>query len=280
MDTRPAFLAERAKVSAIATFCLVALLAACGPSAGERVSPFQPSGRVEFDHEHRGLHEALKEVVNNGWVDYAKLRADSDGLRAYLRETALVPRTQFDGWDRAERLAFLLNVYNASMLRHITAHQPVNKVTDLGDWSQKVWDQLAVDLFGRRHSLGELEHEMIRGQFKSPQVHFALVCGAKSCPPLRSEPYTAGRLEAQFSEQAREFLNDGEKNRVDLESKTVYLSKIFDWFAEDFGKNDAEILEFVAPHFGEETAAAIQRGGFRIQYTEYNWDLNDAARKN
>ena len=99
---------------------------------------------------------------------------------------------------------------------------------------------------------------MIRKMFQSPSVHFALVCGAKGCPVLRKEPYTAARLEEQFAEQARAFLGDEDKNFVELTEKELHLSPIFKWYGEDFGKDDAAIIQFVADFFPPETAEALR----------------------
>ena len=259
-------------------YCLLIVAACftgCGSKNDDRLSSFQPGESVNIDQTHPLLADALEKVVHNGQVDYASLRKGNESLAAFIRKAALVPRDQFNGWEKAERLAFLLNVYNASMLRLIAQHEPVDNVKDIGTWKTQVWDILAVDLFGRRHTLAELEHEMILKQFKSPQIHFALVCGAQSCPLLRPEPYTAMRLETQFSEQARDFLRDPKKNRVDIDNKTIYLSKIFEWFRDDFAKSDEELIQFVTPYYSEEVAEKIRVGGFKIRYTEYNWTLNN-----
>ena len=133
-----------------------------------------------------------------------------------------------------------------------------------------------MSLFGQKITLSHLEHEMIRKEFQSPLVHFALVCGSNSCPVLRKEPYTAKNLEEQFAQQAKSFLGDQDKNWVDLKKKTVYLSPIFKWHKKDFGKSDEEILKYVADHFSEAEKNAIKSGGFRIRYTEYDWSVNSA----
>ena len=117
---------------------------------------------------------------------------------------------------------------------------------------------------------------MIRKQFNSPAVHFALVCGSRGCPFLRREPYTADKLEVQFAEQARGFLHDPIKNYVDLESKTVFLSPVFSWFEDDFGKTDAEVIALVARHFKKPESEALTKGGFTIKYTQFDWGVNQS----
>jgi hypothetical protein len=178
-------------------------------------------------------------------------------------------------WTKPERMAFLLNVYNAATMKLVSENYPVCSIKDIGGL-RSVWDLKVVNLFGEKISLDHLEHEMIRKEFQSPSVHFALVCGSKGCPALRKEPYTSKSLEEQFNQQAKSFLGDQEKNRVDLEKKTVYLSLIFKWYKKDFGKSDMEILEYVADHFPEDEKSAIKGGGFTITYTEYDWGVNSA----
>ena len=112
--------------------------------------------------------------------------------------------------------------------------------------------------------------------FESSSVHFALVCGSRSCPPLRGEAYSPEKLEDQFSDQAQVFLKDSKKNYVDLDSKTIFLSPVFSWFREDFGKNDAEVIVLVVEHFEEAEQKAILRGGFTIHYTKFDWSVNQS----
>ena len=103
-----------------------------------------------------------------------------------------------------------VNVYNASTLKLMADNYPVKSIKDIGG-VRRVWNLKIVRLFGEKYSLDHLENIMIRKQFKSPSVHFALVCGSRGCPPLRKEPYTAGKLEDQFGNQAQIFLRDRKK---------------------------------------------------------------------
>ncbi len=234
---------------------------------------------VAFDHQHTKFAGVLELGVDEfGLADYGALRQEKAGLDDYLQQTAQIPREQFDQWERPERMAFLLNVYNASTLK-LLVENPADSIKDLGG-VRSVWNLKVVRLFGRKYSLGELEHQLIRGQFDSPAVHFALVCGSRSCPPLRQEPYTALKLEAQFAEQARIFLQDTNKNHVNVAAKELHLSPIFKWFRSDFGKDDAAIIAFVAGHFPEAERKALLAGGFKIRYTDYDWGLNQAVPSN
>ena len=249
------------------------LLWGCKNEAESR-PPIQAKGPITFDSTHPQLAKVLEKVTDGfGVVDYETLHRAPGPLDAYLNLAASVPRSQFDGWAKPERMAFLLNVYNAATLKLMADHYPVASIKMIGG-VRSVWNLKVVRLFGEKCSLNHVEHEMIRKMFQSPFIHFALVCGAKGCPILRKEPYTAARLEEQFAEQARAFLGDEEKNFVDLGEGELHLSPIFKWYGEDFGKGDAEIIRFVADYFPPKTAEALRVGGFKIRYTEYDWSAN------
>ena len=256
---------------------VIALLLVLGcEHEAEKGSSIPADKTVNFSHAHTKLAEILSHVSDGlGGVDYQWLQKNPDKLNDYLRLTGSVPRSQYDMWTKPERMAFLLNVYNAATLKLVSENYRVSSIKDIGG-IRSVWDLKVVDLFGQKISLGHLEHEMIRKEFRSPSVHFALVCGSKGCPALRKEPYTPKSLEEQFNQQAKSFLGDQEKNRVDLKKRTVYLSPIFKWYKKDFGKSDMEILEYVADHFPEDEKSAIKGGGFTISYTEYDWGVNSA----
>ncbi len=249
------------------------LLWGCKNEAESR-PPIPTEEPITFDSTHPQLAKVLEKVADGfGVVDYETLHRAPQPLDDYLNHAASVPRSQFDGWAKPERMAFLLNVYNAATLKLMADHYPIASIKMIGG-VRSVWNLKVVRLFGEKCSLNHLEHEMIRKMFQSPSIHFALVCGAKGCPILRKEPYTAARLEEQFAEQARAFLRNEEKNFVDLGGKELHLSPIFKWYREDFGKSDAEIIRFVADYFPPKTAEALRGGGFKIHYTEYDWSAN------
>jgi hypothetical protein len=139
-----------------------------------------------------------------------------------------------------------------------------------------------VHLFGKTITLDDVEHGLIRPQYHEPRVHFALVCAAKGCPPLRSQSYVGSRLDEQLDDQAKMFLTNGGKNRV--KDHTIYLSPIFKWYGDDFTKKYGSVLNFVRLYFPESEAKFLQsattaQGEFQIKYTDYDWSLNDVAER-
>lgn len=121
-----------------------------------------------------------------------------------------------------------------------------------------------------------MEHKVLRVDYAEPRIHFALVCAAKGCPPLR-EAFVGTRHEEQLVDQAKQFLSESTKNRVDAANRTVYLSPIFKWYAGDFEKKSGSLLAALKPYWPEEEAR-IDTDGFQISYTDYDWSLNEPAK--
>jgi hypothetical protein len=135
----------------------------------------------------------------------------------------------------------------------------------------------AGEIGGRGYSLHQIEHEILR-PMGEPRIHAAIVCASLSCPPLRREPYRAALLDAQLNDNVGRWLADPRKGaRIDGSARSLFLSPILDWFADDFGD---EVLPFVAAHLPAEEASWIQvhAGVLRIRYLDYDWRLNDAVR--
>ncbi len=231
-----------------------------------------------FDHTHAALAEVLQTHVSvDGRVDYAALNQNPQKLLEYLDAAAAIDEAAFRTWDKKQQIAYLINLYNAQTIQLILEHYPVQSIRDIGSLFMGPWDQEVVPLFGRRVSLDYVEHVILRKQYREPRIHFALVCAAKGCPPLRREPYTAGNLEAQLEDQGRLFLATPQKNRVDTDKKIVYLSPIFKWFRKDFQAQHENILDFIKPYLPADAVAAIAAEKYDVKYTDYDWTLNGSG---
>ena len=130
-----------------------------------------------------------------------------------------------------------------------------------------------VTVEGTEITLNDIENRVIRARFDEPRIHFALNCAARSCPPLRAEAYLPAALDAQLEEQTKAFLADRAHNRV--EKNHYRLSRIFDWYAEDFEETAGSVQAFVRPYFVEagEKVPAEDAG---VKHVDYDWALNEA----
>ena len=213
-------------------------------------------------------------------VDYDAFAKAADFPQYLL----LLARTDPATLPREERLAFWINAYNAYTIALINTHgerksiRNINRALGLfkglGPWNEKI----AV-VGGIAYGLDHIEQKIIRPEFGEPRIHFALVCAAIGCPPLRSEAYTGRRLEAQLDDQARIFLLQSPgKNRVDVATATVSVSNIFSFndYAKDFGGSREGVARYIARFYpaGAEREM-LERGTWkRWVVTEYDWGLN------
>lgn len=225
--------------------------------------------------DHSAWNAMLGTYVTDGMVDYDAFQRDPR-FAAYLGQLSRVPAASL---SRSEQLAYWINVYNAYTLqlmnsRHQrTSIRNINKV--LGVTLKSPWAEPIVKADRRTLTLDDVEHEIIRKQFKDPRIHVALVCAAMGCPPLRSEAFSADRLDAQLDDQARRFLAQTAKNRVDLTRGTVYGSPIFTWYREDFGGTLAGVGAFWARYVPAGPEQELLRSGkFTWVDTEYDWRIN------
>ncbi len=225
--------------------------------------------------DHAAWNAMLAAYVTDGMVDYDAFQRDAR-FATYL---AQLGRVQAASLPRNEQLAYWINVYNAYTIqllnsrRERTSIRDINKV--LGVTLKSPWAEPIVRADRRTLTLDDVEHEIIRKQFKDPRIHVALVCAAMGCPPLRSEAYDASRLDAQLDDQARRFLAQTAKNRVDVKSGTVYGSPIFTWYREDFGGTLQGVGDFWAKYLpaGPEQEL-VRRGSFKWVDTDYDWRIN------
>lgn len=241
-----------------------------GPPAVASVEAYAgaPEGRI-FDH---ATFDALvrEHVDGEGLVHYAALARESTALDAYLSSLATAP---FQQLGRDERLALLLNAYNAFTLRLILDHWPLDSIKDVtsdGRWDDRRWR-----LAGETLSLDQIEHERIRPRFREPRVHFALVCAARGCPPLRAEAYVGERLEAQLADQTRRLHSDERWLRFDPASGTLRLTKLYDWYRSDFLQVAPSVEEYVAAHVSSVRTTLDAGRSVKIRWLSYDWSLNE-----
>ncbi|MBB6431667.1 DUF547 domain-containing protein [Algisphaera agarilytica] len=228
-----------------------------------------PSNSVAEPSAFDGYDALLKAHVDDaGFVDYDALHAEPEALRRYV--DSLADPEALPLLDQPEaRLATLINAYNAFTLQLIldnyNGDEAPQSITDLH--GGKPWDQEIWNLAGRTLSLNQLEHEIIRKQFDEPRIHWAVVCAAYSCPPLRAEAYTADRLEEQLAEQEAYVLNFNHPRYAVKQQSGLAVTKLFEWYGQDFGP--------------DWKAYATERLGVpltdQIQFVSYDWKLNSKA---
>ncbi len=228
---------------------------------------------IEFDHH--AFDAVLRAAVSDeGLVHYDALRRQPEQLDAYLDQLAAVDLAAL---PEPAKLALLINAYNAFTLKLIVEYRAIDSIMDIPE--ERRWDAVRWDLGGKQVSLNQIEHEMIRKQFDEPRIHWALVCAALDCPPLRAEAYTLAKLEAQLTDQTRRVHASPKFVEFDAKTGTLKLTPLYKWYGQDFGEGeltDVVLAEVARHHDG--VAAARQRGqSIQIQWKDYDWSLNAAA---
>ena len=249
-----------------------------------------------FDHSHAAWHALLAKHVkpfNNGnasAVDYTAIKVEQAALKAYLGTLKAVSEADYGKWSRPQRLAFLINAYNAYTVELILTKYPeLESIKDLGSVFSSPWKKKFFSLLGQERSLDDIEHGMIRapGAFDDPRIHVGVVCASIGCPMLRPEAFTPEKLDAQLDDGMKRFLADGTRNRHDAASGRLLVSKIFDWYGKDFEKGHKSydsLKTIFARHAAQlaatpEAQAKVRSGDYKLEFLDYDWKLNDSRRR-
>ncbi|MFT5166994.1 MAG: hypothetical protein ACI8P3_002231 [Saprospiraceae bacterium] len=208
-----------------------------------------------------------KQVSTAGNVDYKGIIADKASLDTYL--AALSDNPPGVNWGENDKIAYWINAYNAFTVKLIVDNYPLKSIKDIGNGLPMInspWDIKFFKIGDTDFDLNTIEHEILRKQFQEPRIHFAINCASFSCPKLRNEAFEAKTLDKQLDEQARSFINNPDKNKID--NKETQLSKIFSWFENDFTKKGS-IKSFIKKYHEEFNE------NNKLQYIDYVWTLNE-----
>jgi hypothetical protein len=219
--------------------------------------------------DHALFASLLSRHVKDGVVDYKGVKDDEAILDRYLDALAAVDPEPLSPDDQ---FAFYVNAYNAWTIKLILSRYPdIRSIKDLGSLFSSPWKKNIARIDGNLMTLDQIEHDILRKRFKDPRVHFAVNCASKSCPPLQGEPFTGSRLNDQLNQAAQAFINAPRFNR--LEGDTLWVSKIFDWFSEDFqGGVVAYFIQFADAPLSDQLVKNKER--IKVKYLDYDWSLN------
>jgi hypothetical protein len=245
-----------------------------------------------LDHGHAALDALLRRHV--AWnadgtassVSYRGFAAERAALRRVLDAYEAVSRAEYGAMSRDQRFAFLVNGYNAFTIELVLTRWPdLASIKDLGSLWRTPWKQRFFRLLGEPRHLDDVEHGLLRapGAFDEPRVHFVVNCASIGCPALRPEAIVAERLEAQLEDSTRRFLRDASRNRYDPRTRRLEVSKIFDWFREDWERGARGIRsreQFLGRHaalLASDPAdqARVRDGVVPLAFLDYDWRLNE-----
>ncbi len=222
------------------------------------------------------------DVTEDGWVDYEAIRSKSSAdLKAIIHELGSVDVDRLGTVN--ERKAFWINAYNALTIQKLIDSDLPDEVPHASFFGKNIFKERTYRVAGKIRSLDDIEHGILRKKFRDNRIHAALVCGASSCPRLRLEAYTGAELDRQLDEEARRWVQVGKnkkgerKNYLDRKRGIYYVSKIFDWFEEDFGDSSEGVLKFLRRYASERDRRFMERNRVKVRYLTYDWSINSKA---
>jgi len=187
--------------------------------------------------------------------------------------------------SRPDQLAYWINLYNVNVVGVVVDNYPVDSIRDISTdpiIRLNVFKKPSVQTKKGAISLNDVENEKIREGFKDPRIHFAINCAAKSCPPIRSEPYQGAKISDQLDDQVRKFLNGphGARLAKDGGELVIHVTKIMDWFSADFNKWSGGAIEFTRRYVSGDKRKMMDAAGNQIdlKFDDYDWKLNDASK--
>ena len=231
---------------------------------------------ADIDHGYwqafldRYLMSGLPDGISR--LDYASaMESGRELLERYIADLEAVAIREY---SRDQQFAYWVNLYNAATVRLIVDNYPLTSIKKISS----PWDQKLLTIEGIDVSLNDIEHRILRPIWNDPRIHFVVNCASLGCPNLHDTALTVENTEEILERSTADYL--GHSRGVDISSNRIVLSSIFDWYDEDFGGSQKEMLKFIGKY--RDIGSLLNsdgslRSGLRLSY-EYDWDLNDLNR--
>ena len=232
---------------------------------------FNPASREAIDHRlwDRFLKAFVKQDdtgINR--VAYGRI---GDGGKEVLSEYLdKLSKTPIRLYGRNEQMAFWINLYNALTVQRIANSYPVDSIRDIAS----PFDTKVTEVEGEPLSLNDIEHRILRPIWRDPLIHYAVNCAAIGCPNLLPVAFTGSRIGQLLELAAHGYINHRRGARI--EDGSLIVSKIYGWFAEDFGGTEQSVIAHLR-EFAEQPLLEMLKGRDAIEKYEYDWGLNDAG---
>lgn len=263
---------KKAPVKSATTMKKMTTSAAEDKTLPAETSP-QPTEKPEMDEaintavllpptpSHEAWDKLLQKYVSaEGKVNYKGFKEAKATLQQYLDSLSANPVQS--NWTKAEKMAYWINAYNAFTVKMIVDNYPTSSIMKLHNG--KAWDVKWIKIGDKTYTLNNIEHDILRPQFKDARIHFAVNCAAKSCPPILNRAWTADNLNKFLEQQSKAFINNSKYNKITADA--VQISKIFEWYAVDFNN----IIEYLNKY----STTKINTNA-KVSYIEYDWALNE-----
>ncbi len=249
------------------------LLKAIDPKEGTYIQKwlYDPkSGELipqQFDHSD--LDKVLAVCVTDRGVNYPVLKKNAD-LEEFLKKASWVDKKELEALPREERVAFWINLYNATVLKRVANRYPIKSVKEIKGF----FDKEKIKLAGRSLTLNDIRGSLVGKDYQEGRALFALVSGTRSSPPLRKEAYCGRLLESQLEEDLKSFLNHP-ANLYATEAG-ILISPILEPITG--GKDKSQPVRDFLRKFSSSLPPAVSKALMdekkEIKFIEYDWGLN------
>lgn len=225
----------------------------------------------EINNIHKSYDILLQLYVTDDRFDYDRIWDNEEDMQRLAQYIDTLETMNPSDWSKDDALAYWINLYNAATIELVLKNYPIKSIKDIGGFMRKSpWNRKVVTVAGREMTLNDIENN-IRAQFQDARVHFALNNATISCPPLSSRAYLGESLDNQLEAACFMVLND--ERWVKITDREILVSKIFEWYKNDFIESAGSIREFIA-QYREEDRESIMDTVRQLKYMNYNWDLN------
>lgn len=205
-----------------------------------------------------------KHVSETGVVDYKSFKNDEATLDTYL--DYLSETSPEKAWSENKQKAFWINAYNAYTIKLILANYPIKSIMDIKIDGKTAWKNPFVKVGGETYTLDFIEHEILRKKLFDSRIHVGVNCASTSCPILSNIAFTEKNIDVELERLMKEFINDFSRNKIS--KNKVQISAIFNWFKEDFTRNET-IISYLNIYSDTEIKPDV-----KISYLKYDWSLN------
>lgn len=198
---------------------------------------------------------------------------DRVALQDYLSD---LQSLRISDYNKSVQFAYWVNFYNALTVNVILDHYPVASIRDIdispGFLADGPWGKKLASVEGYALSLNDIEHRILRPIWRDPRIHYVVNCASIGCPDLQPRAFRAATLDVDLDAAARAYVND--PRGVTVEYEWISVSRIYDWFIEDFGGNEGHVREHLLKYAAPELEMALRRHR-QLNDVHYDWELNE-----
>ncbi len=201
----------------------------------------------------------------------------SDADRSVLDDyIASLTAVGISGYTQDEQKAYWINLYNALTVKVVLDYYPVASIREInispGLFASGPWGAKLVTIEGIDLSLADIEHRILRPIWQDNRIHYAVNCASIGCPDLWPVAFDAFNTEQIFEQAAVNFINSD--RGVQIVGGRMTVSKIYEWYDEDFGGSDEGVIEHLLKYTRSRLIREINRRIGNVK-TAYDWDLNE-----